>query len=424
MVTRAANGPQSTAIQPQRLRTGPGDAVTPERAGRRQPGQEDADHYIGTKPKRIELAQAATRTATPPTPGTHPQPSPYLNRDPALRSIRDALNDASLSVAGRAQRALDYRNQELARVHPGAMKAMQGNDQAYPLYATGPHAGMHYPLYERLAGSQHMKQMMTDLSTRILAANQAQLDIRTIWRDTQAKARALLGTSANTRESNLTALQAMATLGNYYKFFPGGLPPELANGLPPGLWDKIHRAGQKLTYSTSPDAAVMSHGVPAMPRRGANFTADRNFHFFSHAYMTAALVERNGVRPNLAEAISGFAGAQYELMPESLCEGSGNSAVKDILVNGEGAAFGTSLLRNPDRALPATDDGPPPEDRSIQPLPSLPPEAQAISDSAQDLSFWGLVGSFLVGIAANKADQDRLFYEDTGIQPPTAGQYP
>ncbi len=77
----------------------------------------------------------------------------------------------------------------------------------------------------------------------------------------------------------------------------GKLPPELASKIPPELWKKINDAGEALANSESPNAAVMSHGVKAKPG-GGNFTADHNFHFFSHAYLTASLIKNHGVPPD------------------------------------------------------------------------------------------------------------------------------
>ncbi len=81
--------------------------------------------------------------------------------------------------------------------------------------------------------------------------------------------------------------------------------------------------------------------------------------------MHVPLYERLAGDENDAEAISGFVGAQYELMDHSLSENAGNSGLKDILVNAEGARFGTSLMSEPDTLLPGQYDGPVPEDRSI-----------------------------------------------------------
>lgn len=341
-----------------------------------------------------------------------------LNDDPALDDIAAALNDTGLSVEERAQLVLSYRNKQLARVPVGAMQSMRDNDPAFPMYGSGAKKGLHHPLYEKLAADPQMQQMMAGLSSRILAQNPQDLDIQTIWAETQADALGVYGEAAHTDQTNLAALQAMATLSNYYKFDPAGPPPAILAQLPPGMWDQIQKAGEAITYSPSPDAAVMSQGVPAQPgaQPGA-FTADRNFHFFSHAYLTASLIEEHGVNAHQAQAVSGFSGAQYELMPNSLREGSGNSALKDVLVNAEGAAFGAALMQDPCSALPAQMDGPPVEDRTIPTPTTLPAGAQALSDGAQDLSASGLAGSMLQGLFGNKHDVEMEVYEQTGIPP-------
>lgn len=313
---------------------------------------------------------------------------------------------------------LEYRDKQLARVDFGAMRAMQRNDPSYPLFGSGREKGMHMPLYDKLSKDPKMQAMMGDLADRIAATDPKNLDIQAIWAQTQAKARELSSEKEDTPGSNLLALQAMATLSNYYKFEDdnGKLPPELEGKIPPELWKKIHSAGKTLTHSESPDAAVMSHGVQAGPGKG-NFTADHNFHFFSHAYLTASLIKEKGISPHQAKAMSGFIGAQYELTPGSLREGAGNSGLKDILMNAEGASFGETLMSKPCTALPGKDEGPSVEDRSIPNLKELPPAAQKIADDANDLSKWNLFWHLLGGSHGNKFDMDWHLYEETGIPP-------
>ena len=225
----------------------------------------------------------------------------------------------------------------------------------------------------------------------------------------------------DTAESNLMALQAMATLENIGKFGKKGLPPELAAKMPPGLITQIDAAEKAFAHSRSKDAAVMSHDVPGGNMGdGSPFSIDNNLHFFSHAYLTASLVKEHGVNPWQAEAMSGFVGSQYELADYSLKEGSGNSGLKDILSNAEGAAFGTALVGTPRTALPGKFEGAPVENRSHADFPSLsalPPDAASTSKEAQDLSKSGLFWSTIQGTLGRKIDQDVKQQGDTGIPP-------
>ena len=163
----------------------------------------------------------------------------------------------------------------------------------------------------------------------------------------------------------------------------------------PELWAQIDAAGTALATSGSADASVMSRGVAPKHVEGQDFTSDRNFHFFSHAYLAANLQHEHGVAPHQARATSGFIGAQYELLPSSFGENSGNAGLKDILVNAEGAAFGSSLMRDADTALPAAADGPALEDRSWEDLSDFDDQTTALLDKAGDLSVSGIIRSLL-----------------------------
>lgn len=321
-----------------------------------------------------------------------------LNADPSLNPVYDGLNHTGLSMADRAQLMLNYRNSQLAEADLLVLNAMRNNRSDMPVHASGDHPGMQVPLYGRLAADPQQQALMTGLTDRILATDQNALDIEQIFEGVRAQAVELAGEQGPTAETNLAALQAMATLVNYYKF-EGGPPQEILDQLPEGLWDRIHQAGEHLSYGSSPDAAVMSHGVPVGPGQG-NFTADRNFHFFSHAYLSANLQHEHGVSANSAEATSGYVGAQYELRDGSFRENQGNSGLKDILVNAEGAAFGTKLLTDPCAPLPDQDDGPAVEDRSIGHVApeDVPTDAQAILDEANDLGPANLLGHALRGV--------------------------
>ena len=221
----------------------------------------------------------------------------------------------------------------------------------------------------------------------------------------------------NTADSNMMAIQAMATLANVQKFDDKKpLPKDIADKLPPDLMKKITAAGKALESSKSPNAAVMSHGVQSAPGAG-NFTADNNFHFFSHAYLTASLEHQHGVRPLQAEGVSGFAGAQYELSPWSIAEGSGNSGIKDVLMNAEGARFGSNLVNDPKgELLPGMFDGPAVEDRSIPSAKgnALPAGVKGVVDDAADLSKTSLLRQALGGAIQRKVDTDMQIQEQTG----------
>ena len=232
----------------------------------------------------------------------------YLNDDIALRPLRSALNRDDRTVGDRAQMLLGYRNQQLIGADRGVMEKMKSNDPSMPVYAEGPKKGMAHPLYEKLADDPKMQNMMLKLSSRINSADPTKLDIQKIFKETQADAVAETGAKGSTAKSNLMALQAMATLGNYYMLKDSGLPPEVAQKLPQGLWDNIKAAGDAWSRSTSKDAAVMSQDAEAGPQAlslNRPFSADHNFHFFSHAYLTASLVEK-GLKPEMAKAVSGF----------------------------------------------------------------------------------------------------------------------
>ena len=312
--------------------------------------------------------------------------------DRRLDRARGQLNDASLDPADRARTLLRYRNSLLSQLSVGSMLKMRKNEPGMPVYGGGDTPGMVLPLYERLAEDPEMQALMADLSTRITSSDPSTLDIAEVWDGTQEFA-ALQGDGERTDDSALRALQAMATLANYYKVprAEGGRA-ELPDGISPELWAQIDAAGTALATSTSPSAAVMGHGA-APKDTGGDFTSDRNFHFFSHAWLAAELAHNHGVSDGRAQATSGFIGAQYELMPGSFQENSGNAGLKDILVNAEGAAWGTELLKDPDLDLPGTFDGPALEDRSWLELEDFDAETEALLDKASDLSVKGIWSS-------------------------------
>lgn len=369
---------------------------------------------------------------TPAAPAAPPAPVETRSDDPALRGIRESVNRPDLAFGQRAGNMLDYRNKQIGLLDIDGMQAMKANRPDMPMYASGDKKGMQHPLYEKLASDPRMQTMMAELAKQISSADPDKLDINEIWKQTQASA--MRNTkpgeelAGNTADSNLLALQAMATLGNSSKFIgkdgKDNLPPEIAGKLPPALWKQIQAASDALTHSKSPNAAVMSHDTPAGPQPGdAPFSADNNFHFFSHAYLSASLSHQHGIRPHQAEAMSAFSGAQYELGRFSLAEHSGNSGLKDIWMNAEGAAFGSDLMATPGAALPGKFDGPPIEDRSIPGVERLPDDVRAISTEADDLSTSGLAASALQGAIGRKIDSDIEFQRRTGIPPAPSPNY-
>ncbi len=315
-----------------------------------------------------------------------------MSGDRRLGRARGQLNDAGLDPADRARTLLRYRNSLLPQISAPSMLAMRRNEPGMPVYGGGDTPGMVLPLYERLAEDPEMQALMADLTGRINEADPAALDIEDVWAGTRDFAAAQAGGEA-TEDSAVRALQAMATLANYYKVprGPGGAA-DLPSGVPPELWAAIDQAGTAMATSTSPRASVMGHGQ-APKDDGGDFTSDRNFHFFSHAWLAAELAHGQGVPEDRARATSGFIGAQYELLPGSFRENSGNAGLKDILVNAEGAAWGTRLLDDPELSLPGQFDGPALEDRSWDELDAFDDETQTLLDKASDLSIKGIWSS-------------------------------
>lgn len=318
------------------------------------------------------------------------------NRDRRLGRARSQLNDESLSTADRVRTLLRYRNGLLPSLDVGSMLQMRDNDPSMPVYGGGDNPGMVQPLYEHLGQDQDQQALMADLCERILAGDASELDIESIWEGTRASARSGGDPGQSEADSDLSALRAMATLANYYKVGRDGQGrADLPEGVSEDLWSKIDAAGTVMATSTSPAAAVMSRGKAPKHNEGDDFTSDRNFHFFSHAYLAASLQHEHGVAPRRAQATSGFIGAQYELLPSSFGENSGNSGLKDILVNAEGAAFGSDLMRDASTELPGMTDGPALEDRSWAELDTFDAETQGLLDKAGDLSVQGLMRSLI-----------------------------
>jgi hypothetical protein len=329
------------------------------------------------------------QAAAPPVPPQFRTDGPYLNADTHLGPVRGAFNNARLSVAQRVELMLEYRNEQLAgfATDPkalAAMLAMKGNSPTLPLYGSGETKGSHHALIDKLRGDSKMQALVGDLAARINSTDPRLLNIHTLWQGTFARAARLYDPLSNdTSESRLRALQAMATVFNQSRF--DGNP-----GLDARLWTAMQGAGHRVDSSLSPSAAVMSHGAAAIPHPAvAGGTADRNYHFFTHAYLTASLMREHGMSESSALAISGFIGAHYELLSQSVRENSGNDGVKDILLNAEGAAFGQACAAGIRAELPDQNDGPRLEERFSESFPmleKLPQDAMALIKSAEDLS--------------------------------------
>lgn len=318
----------------------------------------------------------------------------FGNSDRRLGRAKKQLNDASLQPVDRAKTLLNYRNSLLPSLDAGSMLKMRDNEPDMPVYGGGERPGMMQPLYEQLAQSPNAQTLMADLAQRITQADTHSLNIHEIWDGTRTKAQETRSLEQPSADSDLDALRAMATLANYYKVGRDEHGnAQLPEGISPELWAQIDAAGTALATSPSADAAVMSRGIAPQHIKGQDFTSDRNFHFFSHAYLTAALQHQHNVSPERAKATSGFIGTQYELKPSSFQENSGNAGLKDILVNAEGSAFGSSLMNNSGTNLPTAQDGPAIEDRSWPELDGFDTATQKVLDKGNDLSVSGILKS-------------------------------
>jgi hypothetical protein len=345
-----------------------------------------------------------------------PRSSEQWAANPALLPLYEMLNDPSVSPAARAEVMLRYRNQNLAAADLGTMAEMASGTSDMPLSLEAGKEGAHFPLYERLGQDPAMQQLVLDLSQRALAMQADQVDIEALWEGTRVGATALAGPE-QAQQASLMALQAMATFMNAQKFArdkqhpidPGtGLPQDMPEGVTPELWATGLAATRHVASAPTPDAAVMSHGVNAQKTADdIPFTADNNYHFWTHAWLCADLQAEQGLSPEQAEAISAVAGAQYELKPRSFQEEHGNAGLKDILMNAEGAAFGSDLLRDPSAPLPGQDHGPPFDTRALGPLDEIDPATQAVLDRADIGSAEGMLDALIDGVLANDQDAGR-----------------
>jgi Domain of unknown function (DUF4157) len=314
------------------------------------------------------------------------QPSGYHNEDSSLDPIRAAQNDASLTHEGRAQLMYDYRNAQLGQMSMGtdtawALNEMNNASADAPIYLGGAKRGSHMPLFEKLGEDPDMQQMMAQMADSINAQKPEELDIQKIFAGVQHDS-AEMDLNDPKRNRKMLALQAMATLVNASKFDPQGKgnkpPDEILEKLPEGLYDKIKAANAALASSTSSQAAVMGHDQTT----GNAF--DNNAHFFTHAYLTGSLTSEYGLSAKDAQAMSGMIGAQYELLPTSIHEGSGNAGIKDILMNAEGASFGTDFVTGTREHLPGQMEGPEVENRDRTLFSDAQPDA--LPEGVKDLS--------------------------------------
>lgn len=358
------------------------------------------------------------------TVGPPPRAGQQWASAPSLLPFYELLNDPSVAPATRAEAMLRYRNQKLAEAPLATLAAIAAGDDDMPLSLASGREGTHFPLFERLGEDPAMQQLVMDLSQRALATPSEQVDIAALWEGTQASAAALAGPE-RADEASMMALQAMATLMNAQKFDrPGKIPVDPATGLPetlpegvsPELWAALYAASQHVSSAPTPDAAVMSHGVDAWKEDDSvPFTADNNFHFWTHAWVSASLQREHGLSAQQAEAISAVAGAQYELKPGSFREEHGNAGMKDILVNAEGAAFGSDLVRDPSAPLPAQDAGPPFDVRALGKLGELDAATADVLARADLGTLEGLLDAFTDGVLHN--DQDRAPAQPSTFDP-------
>lgn len=347
--------------------------------------------------------------------------------DPSLLPFYDLLNDPTVAPATRAQAMLEYRNLKLAQADLGTLLAIGAGRDGLPLSLSSDTQGTHFPLFERLGQAPVLQQLVRDLSERALSMPPDEVDIQALWDGTRSSAETLAGPGAS-EDASMMALQAMATFMNTQKFdkeskFPvdpaTGLPLAMPEGVSPELWQTLSGASRHVANAPSPDAAVMSHGVDARKVQGdIPFTADNNYHFWTHAWVRASLQDEQGLNAEQAEAISAVAGAQYELRPGSFREEHGNAGLKDILVNAEGAAFGSDLVRDPAAALPRQDQGPPYDVRGLGPLDEVDPATQAVLDQADITSLEGLLDALLDGVLRNDAQDAPQELNPAGARQP------
>jgi hypothetical protein len=328
------------------------------------------------------------------------QPSGYYNEDESLDPIRAAQNDASLTHEQRAQLMYDYRNAQLGQMSMStdtawALNEMNNASPDAPIYLGGAKRGSHMPLFEKLGDDHDMQQMMAQMADSINSQKPEELDIQKIFENVQ-KDSAEMDLNDPRRNRKLMALQAMATLVNSSKFDPQGKgtkpPDEILEKLPEGLYDKIKAANAALASSTSSGGAVMGHNQ----KTGNAF--DNNAHFFTHAYLTGSLTTEYGLSAKDAQAMSGMIGAQYELLPTSIHEGSGNAGIKDILMNAEGASFGTDFVSGKRSDLPGQLEGPEVENRDRTKFPDAQPDAlpEGVKDiSEHSSSKWRMLWNWL-----------------------------
>ena len=157
-----------------------------------------------------------------------------LADDPPLGPLEAALNHPGLGISDRVELLLAYRNNQLGEASLFALDDMQRNDPSMPVWGGGEAAGMHLPLLTKLASDPGMQGIMGALSGRILATDPDRLDIAEIWGDAAALAADRAGADGPTADSQLDALQAMATLANHYKIETRDLPADLAASPPRG----------------------------------------------------------------------------------------------------------------------------------------------------------------------------------------------
>lgn len=291
--------------------------------------------------------------------------------DDALMPIEEALNDPSLSHAHRTDLVARYQDRMSARL-PWTDIAWEAAGSDFPLSRSG--FGPH--LAESLDSPQ-FRMLLDSLNSRASSAPSDQLNIEELWGGVRDDAAALYGDGEVGPGTDLEALRAMALVQNARRVPIDGLDARQQDVLA-----QTERTYWAFRNSMNPEAAVQSRGAaPSAKGFPQERSDDHNFHFFSHAFVAADAVRERGLNIDEARAWSGFVGAQYEFRSEGLSEKGGNAALKDLMMNAEGAAFGASLMLDPSTPFPGMCSGPLLEDRSMGAPITAPTVIAQVADS-------------------------------------------
>lgn len=268
----------------------------------------------------------------------------------ALRPLRQAYNDRSLSQATRNTLVKDYfhRSMRPSMLVPATLTFFDKGDM--PISR---HGGVDGPLVKELTTSPDLQRAVQVAGDEL----KQQRPIEASWQT-------LVG-----RLGPEKTLKALTLIYSFYKWqdnthVPAGVMDSARNAYLATCWinqqrsedlRKGNEAAKQATYL--PQTMVMNHG--------SSDTYDNPTHFFAHAWV-AYRMRQMGFSETQALSTSAFAGAYYEAeRPESLAENHGNAAIKDILMNAQGSDFGIRLFRDARTPLPGAGDGIAPEDRDI-----------------------------------------------------------